>query len=266
MRVRVVHWKDSEAEPLLQACRDCGFEVEYTAKDLPLIARAIRTTMPDALVIDLTRLPSHGRELALAIRSRKYSRSIPIIFVDGAPEKIEAIRQLLPDAVYATRRQLCSKVKAACAKKLVNPVAPPTVMERYGTRTKAQKLGIKEASSVAVITAPRDYLSMLGEMPSGVEFHEFDDAPDRSHPVTLWFIHDPHEYRQGLRHMRSLAGKTKLWVVWPKAKSKATSKAASNGLNQNVVRAGGIEVGLVDYKICAVGERWSGMVFAPRRQ
>jgi len=62
--------------------------------------------------------------------------------------------------------------------------------------------------------------------------------------------------------MRSLAGKTKLWVVWPKAKSKATS----NGLTQNVIRAGGIEVGLVDYKICAVSERWSGMVFAPRRQ
>jgi hypothetical protein len=66
--------------------------------------------------------------------------------------------------------------------------------------------------------------------------------------------------------MRSLAGKTKLWVVWPKAKSKAKSKAASNGLTQNVIRAGGIEVGLVDYKICAVSERWSGMVFAPRRQ
>jgi len=266
MRVRVVHWKDSEAEPLLQACRDCGFEVEYTAKDLPLIARAIRTTMPDALVIDLTRLPSHGRELALAIRSRKYSRGIPIVFVDGAPEKVEAIRRLLPDAVYAARRQLCSKVKAACANKLVNPVAPPTVMERYGTRTKAQKLGIKEASSVAVVSAPRDYLSMLGEMPPGVEFHEFaafDEAvPDRSHPVTLWFIHDPHQYREGLRRMRSLAGKTKLWVVWPKAKSKATS----NGLTQNVIRAGGIEVGLVDYKICAVSERWSGMVFAPRRQ
>ena len=93
MRVRVVHWKDSEAEPLLQACRDCGFEVEYTAKDLPLIARAIRTTMPDALIIDLTRLPSHGRELALAVRSRKYSRGIPIVFVDGAPEKVEAIRR-----------------------------------------------------------------------------------------------------------------------------------------------------------------------------
>jgi len=260
LRIRVVHWKDSESGPLLKACRACGFEVEYTAEDLPLIARVVRGSVssnaaPDALVIDLTRLPSHRRELALAIRARKYTRGIPIVFVDGAPEKVAAIRKLLPDATYATRRQLCARVKAACAKKIANPAAPPTVMERYGTRTKAQKLGIKEASSVAVIDAPRDYATVLGEMPASVEFHE---DPDQTHPVTLWFIRDPRDYRDGLRRMRALAAKTKLWVVWP--------KGGKSGLNSNVVREGGNEVGLVDYKICALGEQWSGMVFAPRRQ
>jgi CheY-like chemotaxis protein len=240
---------------LLKACQECGFEVEYSAKDLPLIARVIRKDLPDAVVIDLTRMPSHGRELALAIRNRKYSRGIPIIFVDGEPEKVEAIRQLLPDATYATRRQLCAKVKSACSRKIANPVAPPTVMERYGTRTKAQKLGIKEESTVAVIDAPRDYVSVLGEMPAGVEFHE---DPEQTHPVTLWFVRDPRDYREGLRHMRGVAAKTKLWIVWP--------KGAKNGLNGNVVRECANEVGLVDYKICALGEQWSGMVFAPRRK
>ena len=102
LRIRVVHWKDSEAEPLLKACRDCGFEVEYSAKDLPLIARIIRSEIPDALVIDLTRLPSHGRELALAIRARKYTRGIPIVFVgwragEGGSHSAASARRYLRD-------------------------------------------------------------------------------------------------------------------------------------------------------------------------
>jgi hypothetical protein len=255
LRVRVVHWKDSESGPLLEACRACGFEVEYSAADLPQIARVIRATLPDAVVIDLTRMPSHGRELALAIRARKYTRGIALVFVDGDTEKVEAIRRLLPDATYAARRQLCAKVKAACSQKPAHPVAPPTVMERYGSRTKAQKLGIKENTAVAVFGAPRDYAAVLGEMPEGVEFSE--DPKTGTHPVTLWFVRDPRDYRDGLRRMRAIAAKTKLWVAWP--------KGSKNGLNGNVVREYANEVGLVDYKICALGEQWSGMVFAPRR-
>ena len=45
-------------------------------------------------------------------------------------------------------------------------------MERYGSRTVAQKLGIKEGSTVAVIDAPRDYAAALGELPAGVEIVE----------------------------------------------------------------------------------------------
>ena len=83
-------------------------------------------------------------------------------------------------------------------------------------------------------------------------------AQGAPHPVTLWFIRDPREYQDGLRRMRGLAGKTKLWIAWP--------KGVKNGLKSNVVREIAIEAGLVDYKICALGERWSGMVFALKRQ
>jgi len=127
-------------------------------------------------------------------------------------------------------------------------------MERYGARTKAQKLGIKAGTAVALVDAPRDYSAVLGEMPPDVEFVE---DPDTVQPVTLWFVRDPRDYRVGLRRMRTIAPRTKLWVIW--------RKGASNGLNGNVVREFANEAGLVDYKICAVGEQWSGMVFAVRK-
>ena len=210
--------------------------------------------MPDALVIDLTRMPSQGRELAFAIRRTKYTRQIPIIFVDGEREKVEAIRRQLPDAVYASRKQLCARIKAACGRQLANPVTPPAVMERYAARSKAQKLGIKEGSTVALFDAPRDYAAVLGEMPSGVELVE---DPDAVHPVTLWFVRDPRDYRTGLRRMRAIADRTKPWIVW--------RKASPGGLTSNLIREAANEAGLVDYKICAVDAQWSGMVFARRK-
>jgi CheY-like chemotaxis protein len=253
-RVRIVHWKPAEAEALIETCRAGGFEVEFDPDALPDVARTIRRTMPDALVIDLTRMPSHGRELAFAIRRTKYTRQIPIVFVDGEPEKVEAIRRQLPDAVFASRRQLCARIQSACGRKIPNPVTPPGVMERYASRSKAQKLGIKEGSTVALFDAPRDYAAVLGEMPAGVELVE---DPDSVHPVTLWFVRDPRDYRIGLRRMRALADRTKLWIVW--------RKGSPGGLTSNLIREAGNEAGLVDYKICAVGEQWSGMVFARRK-
>jgi CheY-like chemotaxis protein len=253
-RVRIIHWKPAESAPLIEACRACGFEVEYAEMPFPALAKEIRHNQPDALVIDLTRLPSHGREAAMAIRRTKYSRHIPIVFVDGEPEKVEGVRKQLPDAVFTTRGKLCAAIKKACANPVANPVAPPGVMERYGSRTKAQKLGIREGSRVAVVDPPRDYEAALGELPEGVEFVE---DPVSVHPVTLWFVRDHAAYLAALRRMSDIADKTKLWVVRP--------KGPKSQVNENFLRSAGNEVGLVDYKICAIDEHWTGMIFARRK-
>jgi hypothetical protein len=252
-RVRIVHWKASEAGPLVEACRACGFDVEYDDVNGGLLMKMVREKPPDALVIDLTRLPSHGRDVAIYLRRTKYARHIPLVFVDGEPEKVEAIRRELPDAAFTTRRQLCAAVKSACAKRVANPVLPQDIMERYGSRTVAQKLGIKAGATVAVIDAPRDYAAALGELPDGAELVE---DPNSIQAVTLWFVRDPREYREGLRRMQSMAGRTKLWIVWRKGAGTLTDK---------LVREAANEVGLVDYKICAVNAQWSGMAFARRK-
>ena len=229
--------------------------MEYSAENAPYVARVIRETLPDAIVIDLSRMPSHGRELAFAIRGRKYTRGIPIVFVGGDPAKVEAIRAQLPDATYTTVKGLARAITAACKKRVANPVKPPTVTERYGSRTIAQKLGIKEGTAAGLYDAPRDYAATIGPLPADVELIE---EPEDVQPVTLWFVRDPRGYRESLRRMRAIAPKTKLWVIWP--------KGANNGLNGNSgPRIRHRRRGLVDYKICAVGESWSGMVFAVRK-
>ncbi|HWE50868.1 MAG TPA: hypothetical protein VG273_13830 [Bryobacteraceae bacterium] len=253
-RVRVVHWKPAEAGPLLDACRAAGHEVEYEPGDLPAVAKIVRRTLPEALVIDLSRAPASGRELAFAIRHTKYTRRIPLVFVDGEPEKVEAIRAQLPDATFTSNQRIRSAIKSACSQVLDSPAMPPTVMERYGNRSVAQKLGIKEGTTVALFDPPRDYAAVLGELPEGVELVE---DPEDIHPVTLWFVRDPRELQATLPRHRVLAARSKLWIVW--------TKGATNGLTGAYIREAAIEAGLVDYKICAVNARWSGMAFARKK-
>jgi len=54
------------------------------------------------VVIDLNRLPSQGRDLGIALRTYKTTRQVPLVFVDGDPEKVARIREILPDAVYTS--------------------------------------------------------------------------------------------------------------------------------------------------------------------
>jgi hypothetical protein len=253
-RVRIVHWKEPQAAPLIEACRACGFEAEYDPVRFPDLAKLIRANPPDALVIDLTCLPSHGRESAIYLRRTKYARHLPLVFVDGEPEKVEKVREQLPDATFTTRKQICSGIKAALAKTIAAPVLPPSMEERFASRTVAQKLGMKPDIKAAVIEAPRNYVAVIGELPQGAELLE---DPESVCPVTLWFVEDLRGFKAGLRRMQKIADRTKLWIIW--------RKGGKTELTSNLIREGGIDVGLVDYKICSVSEHWSGMAFGRKR-
>jgi CheY-like chemotaxis protein len=256
LRVRIVHWKPEEAGPLVEACRRGGMEADYDAEapSGPTVCRAIRQNPPDAVVIDLSRLPSHGREIAVWMRSIKATRHIPIVFANGEPAKVGNMRALLPDATFTTTASVRKAVAAACRKRAAEPVQPAPMMERYGARTAAEKMGIKAGATAAVIDPPRDYPAVIGELPENASLVE---NPDSVESVTLWFVHEPAGLHAGLRRMRAIADRTKLWILW--------RKGSDNGITQNGVRQAGIDVGLVDYKICSVDGRWSGILFARKK-
>jgi CheY-like chemotaxis protein len=257
-RIRVVHWKSTEAGPLLETLRSAGYKVEYDAKLIfPGSLRAWRQSPPDAFVIDLSRLPAHGREVAIALRGSKATWRIPIVFVGGVPEKVEAVCKWLPDAVYTSNTRIRSSLRRALAHPPVVRVRPAQMMDRFGGRTAAQKLGIREGASVALIDPPRDFARVLGEVPPGVTFQESGEECK----LTLWFVYDPEVYLNALPRMRNIAGRTRLWVLW---KKQAASKGSS-AITQNFLRESAIAIGLVDYKICSVNETWSGLAFARKR-
>src|ERR1700687_1755953 len=104
--VRLFHWRSAEAGPLVATLRSAGYEVVYNRGTQPPSVREIRDAAPVAIVIDLSRMPSHGRYVAAWVRGSKSIRHIPIVFVDGDPAKVDALRREIPDAVYTTRARL----------------------------------------------------------------------------------------------------------------------------------------------------------------
>jgi hypothetical protein len=254
-RVRLFHWRAEEAKPLIAALRAGGYTVEYPGDKANGSWRSLRENPPLAAIIDLTRLPSHGRHVGAEIRATKSLRHVPIVFVDGDPEKVERIRKDLPDAVYTSRSRLVSTLKRV--KPPTNPVIAPRMMNRTD-RTTAEKLGIKAGARVALIDPPADYVRVLGKLPKDASLEE---EPEESLPLTLWFVRDPDTYLAGLTGIRKRAITSRIWIIYPK--QQACRKPS--GITQTLVRESALAVGLVDYKVCSVNEIWSGLLFTRKK-
>jgi hypothetical protein len=131
-------------------------------------------------------------------------------------------------------------------------------MAGYSGTPLATKLGIKENHRVAVIKAPAGFIQTLGDLPEGVQLHE--NGRTSALDVMLYFTRTRAEL---VKRFSALAGclcpAGGLWIAWPKKAS-----GVATDLTEDRVREIGLEAGLVDNKVCAVDETWSGLRFVIR--
>ena len=131
-------------------------------------------------------------------------------------------------------------------------------MAGYSGKPIAEKLGLEPGHRVALLGAPAEFPAALAPVPEGVEF-----VPDVSGgvDVALLFSRAATALEAGFAPTaRALAPGGMLWVAWPKKASKQPTD-----LTEDVVRRIGLAAGLVDVKVCAVDEVWSGLKFVRRR-
>lgn len=122
----------------------------------------------------------------------------------------------------------------------------------YGGTPLARKLGIHEASTVAFVGADPEFT--IPDLPPGVLLRR--SARGRS-DVTVWFVRSAAELAARIGDMAKRADKNALWICWPKRAS-----GVRTDVSERAVRAAGLENGLVDFKIAAIDETWSGLRFA----
>jgi len=132
-------------------------------------------------------------------------------------------------------------------------------MAGYSDTPLLKKLGIKADFKVLLINQPDHYQEMLGEFPEGALLvdQDFNDPIDFIHV----FCKTEEELHNLFPPLKDKLNKNGLiWVSW----IKKTSKKYNATFLESEVRKLGLHIGLVDVKVCAVDEDWSGLKFVYR--
>lgn len=132
-------------------------------------------------------------------------------------------------------------------------------MAGYSGTPLAKKLGIKTGSTVLVVGAPASYLESLQPLPQDVTFvRKLTPAVD----VVHLFAAQRARLAAALADYRhKIKPDATVWVSWPKKAAKVPTD-----ITENTVREVALPLGLVDVKVCAVDETWSGLKLVIRKE
>ena len=252
----VVHWKPEEAGALVESLRQAGHQVRL--EDW----HTLRQNPADAVVICLDRLPAHGRVVGVYLRQLKRTRHLPLIYLGGAPVKVERVRQSLPDAHYAAESGVVAAVEQALAQaatSVAKPVVPKGMIDYDSPLIK--KLSIKDGMRVATIGAPPEFEELLGDLPDGARLTTRLVGAD----LVIWFVHSAQELAEGLDTFAARTVPGRLWVAWPKQSAKSRRPRGPAGLTQNSLRELITPLGLGMAKICSIDATWTAMLLGQKR-
>jgi len=124
-------------------------------------------------------------------------------------------------------------------------------MSGYSVTSLAKKLGIKAGFHISLINAPEYYFELFTDLPADLAFNKESSQIDFIH----FFTKSKHEYITLLTELKQqLKPKGIIWVSWPKKASKVDTD-----ITENMIRNYALQIGLVDVKVCAFDEVWSGL-------
>lgn len=135
----------------------------------------------------------------------------------------------------------------------------PGGMAGYSGTPLPQKLGLKPGARLGLVNAPAGFTRTLGPLPAGIAARPVG-AGRSQFDVIVCFAPTMAEVSRRLPALkRRLDPAGGLWVAWPKRSSGVATDVGENG-----VRAAGLAAGLVDNKVCAIDDVWSGLRFVFR--
>lgn len=130
-------------------------------------------------------------------------------------------------------------------------------MAGYSGTPLVKKLGIKEGSRVALVNAPKDFSSQLPDLPDDVKFLK---PASKSLDLILFFVLFERILARDFAKLADrITANGMIWIAWPKK-----SAGVATDLSFERVQRIGLGAGLVDVKICAIDETWSGLKFVYR--
>jgi hypothetical protein len=134
-------------------------------------------------------------------------------------------------------------------------------MAGYSGTPLPRKLGIKPGHQVLLANAPKDFQRTLGKLPAKAVLHVPDDTAGPFDVILLFATNIAELLWEFAPLKEKLVTNGGLWVAWPKKAS-----GVATDLTEDVVREVGLKAGLVDNKVCAIDDTWSGLRFVIRRK
>ena len=124
----------------------------------------------------------------------------------------------------------------------------------YSGTTLAKKLGIKNGFKIKIVNYPDYYFELFTDFPS--ETYQISDIKTKKDFIH-YFAKTIAELEKDIKQLsEEIEQNGIIWISWPKKSSKVETD-----LSGNIVREIGLKTGLVDIKVCAVDEIWSGLKF-----
>jgi hypothetical protein len=122
----------------------------------------------------------------------------------------------------------------------------------YSGTPLAKKLGIKQGFKIRVFNQPAYYYDLFSDLPTGIrELRDKKSKKDFIH----YFAKNTAQLNKDIKQLRQeIEENGMIWVSWYKKSSKIETD-----LNENIIREIALSNGLVDVKVCAIDENWSGL-------
>lgn len=259
--LRLVCWNGADAERHAAELRRAGYRVIAEPLANPGGAvRYFRELDPDAVVIDLDRLPSHGRELGMSLGASKSTSHLRLIFAGGLAAKVDPIRTALPGAIFTAWEDAPAAIERAMSQAPAPRLRSRELPKATGPGTLERKLDIKPQTRFAIV-APSGVGAWLSELLTSVPDGAVEQRRlNASTTLALFVVSARRELvRAFTQASASLPPIASLWIVHPKQ-----SSLLAADFNQDDVREAGLSRGFVDYKVCAVDKDWSALKFARR--
>ena len=133
----------------------------------------------------------------------------------------------------------------------------------YSGTPLAKKLGIKDGFLIVTVNEPSQYREILAPLPGGVTLTDAASyTPTAKIDVVHLFTNSRDElFRELPKWMRSIRPDGTIWVSWYKKAAKLPTE-----ITEDTVREAALPLGLVDVKVCAVDEKWSGLKLVIRKE
>lgn len=255
----LVCWSDELRDQHAAFLRDAGFAVTAMPRDKTGgVIGYMRDLAPSAVVIDLDRLPSHGREVGISLRTSKTTRHIPLIFAGGPAEKVARLETELPAATYSGWDKLPAVMKKAVVAAPDVPLAVPSHMQRWASNDLPRKLGLISGVTAALLNDRHGVAEIFGDLPGDVVLSARISCDTR---LAIFVTTSLAEIQASLDKARAqLDPAASFWIFHPK-----TNPKRRLDFNQEHVRELGLAAGFVDYKVAGINDDWSALKFATRK-